>query len=63
MINRIRTSCSLQVLTSLMITVKEGCTDEFPQLGMDESYKLNITSDGAILRANQVFFSTFLIKN
>ncbi|KAL3989384.1 beta-acetyl hexosaminidase like family protein [Acanthocheilonema viteae] len=44
-----------QVLSNLTIIVKEGCTDRFPQFGMDESYKLNITSSDGILRANQVW--------
>lgn len=42
--------------------VEEGCTDRFPQFGMDESYKLNITTGEAILRANQVFVFVFQIK-
>ncbi|EFO19340.2 glycosyl hydrolase family 20 [Loa loa] len=44
-----------EVLSNLTIIVEEGCTDQFPQFGMDESYKLNITSNDAILKANQVW--------
>ncbi|VIO88168.1 Glycosyl hydrolase family 20, catalytic domain containing protein [Brugia malayi] len=44
-----------QILSNLTITVEEGCTNRFPQFGMDESYKLIVTSNDAVLRANQVW--------
>ncbi|CAG9534610.1 unnamed protein product [Cercopithifilaria johnstoni] len=44
-----------EVLSNLTIIVEEGCTNRFPQFGMDESYKLNITNCCATLTANQVW--------
>ncbi|VDK75487.1 unnamed protein product [Litomosoides sigmodontis] len=44
-----------KILSNLTIAVNEGCSNRFPQIGMDESYKLNVTSSGAILRANEVW--------
>ncbi|VDK88188.1 unnamed protein product [Onchocerca ochengi] len=44
-----------EILSNLTIFVDGGCTDQFPQFGMDESYKLNITNNTAILKANQVW--------
>ncbi|VDN20850.1 unnamed protein product [Gongylonema pulchrum] len=45
----------VKVLHNLTIFVEEGCTSSFPQFGDDESYKLNTTNGGAILKAMQVW--------
>uniref|UniRef100_A0A0M3IDG3 Beta-hexosaminidase n=1 Tax=Ascaris lumbricoides TaxID=6252 RepID=A0A0M3IDG3_ASCLU len=42
-------------LKSLEIVVEGGCPNGVPQLGMDESYKLNVTSSDAILKAVEVW--------
>ncbi|CAD6191606.1 unnamed protein product [Caenorhabditis auriculariae] len=44
-------------LTSLVITVAQGCDQGYPQLEMDESYQLSVTQGKAIatLTANQVW--------
>lgn len=44
-------------LKSLEIVVEGGCPNGVPQLGMDESYKLNVTSSDAILKAVEVIIS------
>ncbi|KAM3728890.1 Beta-hexosaminidase subunit beta [Dirofilaria immitis] len=52
---KVMTDKNDEILSNLTISVDEGCSDRFPQLGMDESYKLNITSSSAILKANQIW--------
>uniref|UniRef100_A0A915A133 Beta-hexosaminidase n=1 Tax=Parascaris univalens TaxID=6257 RepID=A0A915A133_PARUN len=42
-------------LKSLEIIVEGECPSGVPQLGMDESYKLNVTSSDAILKAVEVW--------
>ncbi|VDM39235.1 unnamed protein product [Toxocara canis] len=42
-------------LSSLEVVVEGECPQGVPQLGMDESYKLNVTSSDAVLRAAEVW--------
>uniref|UniRef100_A0A914C305 Beta-hexosaminidase eukaryotic type N-terminal domain-containing protein n=1 Tax=Acrobeloides nanus TaxID=290746 RepID=A0A914C305_9BILA len=44
-------------LTQLTVQVTKGCDSGYPQMGMDESYtiQLNPTSTSAVLKANEVW--------
>ncbi|VDN06885.1 unnamed protein product [Thelazia callipaeda] len=49
------TNLSGKTLKNLTLFCDEGCTSDYPQLGIDESYALNITQNTAVLRANKVW--------
>jgi hexosaminidase len=42
-------------IASVTITLKNGCTSEYPQFNMDESYTIHATSSIGIIMANEIW--------